>query len=56
MRYILCGMYGIRYVGDSTWNISKRILQNMISGMPLLLAIEPEDEIAMLVWSLGPYV
>ena len=31
-----------------------RILQHMISGIPLMLAVEPKWEILLFMWSLGP--
>ena len=34
-------------------NINRRILQNMISGIPLYWTLEPECEILMFLWFWG---
>ena len=38
----------------STWYVSTRTLQNMISGIPLYWAWQPECEILLFTWSFGP--
>ena len=46
----------LEHISNPQDHIQIRIPQNMMSGIPLVLGLEPECGILMFMWSLGPYM
>ena len=46
-------VYGMEYLALSTCYMNTRILQSMVSGIPLVLSLRTRTWIPMFMWSLG---